>query len=531
MYPGGGAQYVRMGMSLYGAEPVFREYLDRGLEELRPKVDFDLRDLLFASDENLEKAAAEFERPSVQLPAIFIIEYALSKLWISWGVEPTAMIGHSMGENTAACIAGVFSYSDALSLVTLRGRLVESIPGGGMISISASEQDILPMLGDELDIASVNIPGSCVVSGPISALDSLSQRLVERGIESQRVRINIAAHSWMLDPILEKFKAHVSCVKLNPPLIPFISNCSGSWITTEQALSPDYWTQHLRRTIRFADGVRELLKEPDRIFLEVGPGQTLSGFLHQHPDRADHQVAISSLRHPFNQQPDEAFLLNSLGQLWAAGARIDWGGYHAGEGRRRVPLPTYPFQRQSYWIDSTHFLNRDVGIPQDNGSPGFWRRPGVSLNIGNKIRQLASPLKAIIRRIAILKNGKTLQDKAGSLSSQVSGESAQFRAPADGPTERVIYPRSDYVAPRTPLEAEIASIWQEELGISQISVHDDFFMLGGTSILVSRIIFRLNRAFQVELPIISLLESPTIAGLAECLELVLREQGVAISSS
>ncbi len=264
LFPGGGAQYVNMGRDLYRSEPVFRQWIDRGLNALNGKTPFDLKSLWFAADDQLVSAAKELERPAVQLPAIFIVEYALAQLWQSWGVKPAALLGHSMGENTAACLAGVMSFEDCLGLVTLRGKLMEQVPEGGMLSIPLSADDVRELLGDELDLATVNAPELCTVSGPVEALERLRGQLLEREIEAKRVPINIAAHSRLLDPILEEFGAYLRRIKLNKPSLPVISNRTGSWLTDEQAQSPQYWVEHLRGTVWFADGVGTLLKTPGR---------------------------------------------------------------------------------------------------------------------------------------------------------------------------------------------------------------------------------------------------------------------------
>ncbi len=350
LFPGGGAQYVNMGRDLYRSEPVFRQWIDRGLNALNGKTPFDLKSLWFAADDQLVSAAKELERPAVQLPAIFIVEYALAQLWQSWGVKPAALLGHSMGENTAACLAGVMSFEDCLGLVTLRGKLMEQVPEGGMLSIPLSADDVRELLGDELDLATVNAPELCTVSGPVEALERLRGQLLEREIEAKRVPINIAAHSRLLDPILEEFGAYLRRIKLNKPSLPVISNRTGSWLTDEQAQSPQYWVEHLRGTVWFADGVGTLLKTPGRVFLEVGPGKLLGSLVRQHRDTAKDQNIIASLRHPKETITDEAFFITALGRLWASGVEVPLDRLWQGETRHRVSLPTYAFQHEQYWI-------------------------------------------------------------------------------------------------------------------------------------------------------------------------------------
>ena len=351
MFTGQGAQYVNMGRELYQTEPTFREQVDLCAELLRPHLGFDLRDLLYPTEEDAEEAAARLKQTYITQPALFVIEYALAQLWMEWGIRPQAMIGHSIGEYVAACLAGVFSLEDALALVADRGRMMQSLPGGAMLSLPLPEDEVRSLLNEKLSLAVINAPTLCVVSGPNDAVDKLEVQLAEKGVVYRRLHTSHAFHSNMMEPILEPFTRRVAQVELHPPRIPFISNVTGTWITAEEAMDPGYWAKHLRHTVRFADGVQELLREPARVLLEVGPGRTLSTLTRHHPDCTGERVVLSSLRHPKDQQSDVAFLLNTLGKLWLAGVKVDWSGFYAHERRHRIPLPTYPFERQRYWIE------------------------------------------------------------------------------------------------------------------------------------------------------------------------------------
>lgn len=353
MFPGGGSQYARMGLDLYREEKVFREHVDRGLEIFRKRTGTDLRPLMFPADDRLEAAAAALDNPHVQLPAIFIVEIALAKLWMSWGIEPVALIGHSVGENAAACLAGVLSYEDALSLVILRGQLVERVAEGAMLSVPLPVESIEPLLRElHLDLAIVNSPELCVVSGTVAAIAEMEKNLRGRGVEVRRLKISVAGHSRMLEPILEEFGTFIGKLKLSPPAIPFISNFTGTWIKPEEAIDPSYWVRHLRNTIRFGEGMKTLLETPERVFLEVGPGRILSSLVRQQPGVKVGQAAVSSLRHPDEKIPDTAYFLSVFGRLWAAGVKIKSDPLWQSEKRLRVPLPTYAFQRQRYFIDA-----------------------------------------------------------------------------------------------------------------------------------------------------------------------------------
>ncbi|MBD2095654.1 SDR family NAD(P)-dependent oxidoreductase [Trichocoleus sp. FACHB-591] len=352
LFPGQGAQYVGMGQDLYQTEPVFREWVDRGSELLKPTLGLDLRDLLYRSEID---ATEQLQQTAIAQPAIFLVEYALAQLWMSWGVQPQTLTGHSVGEYVAACLAGVFSFEDALKLVAKRGQLMQSLPTGSMLAVSLSETQIKLWLNHDLSLAAINAPNLCVVSGTTAAIEELRDRLTAQNIDCRLLHTSHAFHSTMMEPILASFRAAVSQVKLQPPTLRLLSNLTGTWMTAAEASSPDYWVQHLRQPVRFSGGISQLLQEPNCILLEVGPGRTLSTLIRQHQSQASGQIILSSLRHPKDApkeiESDISFLLNVLGRLWLAGVEIDWSGFYAHEQRRRLPLPTYPFERQRYWID------------------------------------------------------------------------------------------------------------------------------------------------------------------------------------
>ncbi|MCP6760243.1 MAG: SDR family NAD(P)-dependent oxidoreductase [Fischerella sp. CENA71] len=348
MFPGQGAQYVNMGRELYETELIFRQQIDDCCKLLKPHLNLDLKQILYPS--NLKTTQTELQQTFLTQPALFVIEYALAKLWMAWGVHPQAMIGHSIGEYVAACISGVFSLEEALNLVVIRGRLMQQTESGSMLSVSISAQEIQPMLGSELSLAASNAPSLCVVSGATNAIEALQNRLIEQGVDCRRLHTSHAFHSQMMESILEPFVRHVREINLKPPQIPFISNLTGTWMTAEQATDADYWARHLRQPVLFNEGIAELLQQPERIFLEVGPGRTLTTLVKR--QLLSQILALTSLRHPQEQVSDVAFLLNTLSRLWLTGLQINWTGFYAHEQRRHVSLPTYPFERQRYWIEA-----------------------------------------------------------------------------------------------------------------------------------------------------------------------------------
>jgi acyl transferase domain-containing protein/SAM-dependent methyltransferase/acyl carrier protein len=383
LFPGQGAQHEGMAAGLYEREPAFRKAMD-ACRESGPPWPLPYPDTT----------------ETVQ-PALFAVEYALAKLWQSWGVKPAAFLGHSLGEYVAACLAGVFPLATAMRLVTLRGQLMQSLPPGAMLSVSLSEDDFRPLLG-EAEIAAVNAPDRCVATGSPEAIERLRQTLAERGIEARPLPVERAFHSRDVEPILATFMEEVRRARPAAPEIPWISNVTGTWITAEQATDPAYWGEHLRRTVRFADGVRELTNEPGWVLLEVGPGQTLTSLARRNltprpplpshsprpgegappPSPEDESFAqdrgtgatsragggapspgwgecdgrggqgvrsIPSLPARNDATPPRETLLGALGRLWLAGVEIDWSGLRPAG--RRAHLPTYPFERQRFWIE------------------------------------------------------------------------------------------------------------------------------------------------------------------------------------
>ncbi|MBD2355236.1 SDR family NAD(P)-dependent oxidoreductase [Tolypothrix sp. FACHB-123] len=346
MFPGQGSQYVDMGKELYQTEAIFQEQVDLCCQLLQPHLGLDLRSVIYPQ-ENESPVAEKLQQTAIAQPALFVIEYALAKLWMSWGISPSAMIGHSIGEYVAACLAGVFSLEDALALVARRGRLMQQLPAGAMLAISQSAAEVQSLLNENLSLAASNAPSSCVVSGTHDAIDAIQARLTALGVDCRRLHTSHAFHSGMMEPILEPFTKEVHKIKLNPPQFPFISNVTGTWITAQQATDPNYWGRHLRQTVQFSAGISTLLQEPNYILLEVGPGRSLGTLAKKH----SHSAALCSLPHPREKQSDIAFLLNSVGKLWLYGVQIDWSKFYSGETRHRLPLPTYPFERQRYWIE------------------------------------------------------------------------------------------------------------------------------------------------------------------------------------
>ena len=391
MFSGQGAQYVNMARELYKTEPVFQQHVDEGVAFLKTHFKIDLPALWYPAPGQEDEAARQLQQTALAQPTLFLIEYALAKLWMEWGVHPQAMIGHSIGEYVAATIAGVFTWQDGLTLVTKRAHLMQSLPPGKMFAVPLAEDQLLPMLSQRVALAVINGKKLSVAAGPADAMEELRQELAQKSIEVQPLHTSHAFHSQMMEPILDSFTQEVKKVKLCTPKIPYISNLTGEWITEEQAQDHQYWGQHLRHTVQFAKGLEVLLQEPEQILLEVGPGSTLSSLAKQHPAKKTQHTFLHSLPHPRNPYPDNQHLLNTLGKMWLAGAQIDWMA-HANQQGYRIALPHYPFERKRHWVE---LQSRDIHVPLGHdlkialppAAPAKIKEPQVKEPQGAGVRQ------------------------------------------------------------------------------------------------------------------------------------------------
>ncbi|MGH3158218.1 MAG: type I polyketide synthase, partial [Streptosporangiaceae bacterium] len=354
MFPGQGAQHVQMGRGLYASEPGFAATIDWCAEILAESHGLDLRALLFPEAGDAD-AAGRLNQTAAAQPALFAVELALALLLEDWGIESSAMIGHSIGEYVAASLAGVMEAKDALRLVAERGALVQALPPGAMLAVMLPEEMLLPLLPDEVELAAVNAPGACVISGPADDISQFRAQLTLQGIGSRALHTSHAFHSRMMDPILEVFRERVNAVKLVPPSCRYMSNLTGTWITPEEATDPDYWVRHLRGCVRFSAAAQSLVTEGRYVFVEAGPGQSLAALVGAHANtvspRSPAPVAVPMMRRPDEEQDDVAALLGAVGRIWAAGAPVSWKRFWAGERPRRVPLPAYPYERERFWVD------------------------------------------------------------------------------------------------------------------------------------------------------------------------------------
>ncbi len=475
LFSGLGEQHAQMGRALYEGEPAFRERVDRCAQLLAPELGVDLRTVLYPAapapaappaagprrlfpgrdqaaggDPGGQDGQDELDRTALAQPAAFVVGYALAGLWQQWGVRPQGVVGYSVGEFLAACLAGVLSLEDALLLVARRARMIDELPAGAMLAVPLGEADLGGRLGAELVVAACNGPQISVVAGPAAAVSQLAQQLHAEGVPSRRLRARHAFHSPMMTPLAERFEQLVGAVSLRPPEIPWMSTVTGRWVTAEEVTAPAYWVRHLRQPIQFQQAMTTLWQEPDRVVLEVGPGAALTSLALQLAPAGAERLALASLPSSAGPEGDAGHLLTTLGKLWLAGARVDWEGFRGGERRHRLRLPTYPFERRRYWVEP------DAGQPD-----------------------------------------------AGPADSPRATTTTYGRP-------NLLHP---YVAPGNAVEETLVGIWQELLGIAQVGAQDDFFALGGHSLLATQLAARVREIHGVELPVEKLFAAPTVAEL------------------
>jgi amino acid adenylation domain-containing protein len=459
LLPGQGITADEVTRTLYGNSEVFREAFDACATLVGSFCDIDLRSLLASG-------SAEATPTSVLQPLLFAIEYATARFWMSLGARPNAFLGHSLGEYVAACLAGVFTLEEALSLVVARGRLMQQLPEGKMLAVSAPETTVRQQLAHSgCSLAAINGPAQCVVSGPSGAIEEMQARLDSAGITARLLRTSHAFHSVMMDPMLDAYERCVEQVQRDAPRIPFISSVSGDFITDEQAMSPWYWRRHLREPVQFAAALQSVRALGNALLLEAGPGRTLTNLAVAAQIARERTVANAQAK---NAEEGFASLLQMAAQLWSQGVSIDWAQVPRGSARpRRVPLPTYSFERTRHWLPSRRYPASPLGTPSER-------------------QKDATPRASTLRATA------TPTDETAS---------ASYARPAL---------RTPYAAPVDPIEVVLAGVWREFLGIENIGVHDSLFDLGGDSLMATRLHSRLAQEFGIQPPIRKLFALSTI---------------------
>lgn len=451
LFPGQGAQYPGMAAGLGAGFPAFASALAECADLLRPHLDADLTEVLNAPEDTSELGQTRYTQP-----ALFAVEYALARQWQEWGVRPSTMLGHSVGEYVAACLAGVFELPDALALVAARGRLMQELPTGAMLTISAAADlvlDLPALTSGRLSLAATNAPELTVVSGPVADIEALHQELTRRGIGTRRLHTSHAFHSAMMTPAVDRFLIELDRIRPRAPHTPFVSSVTGAPITDAQAIDPHYWADALRAPVRFSEGLRTVIATQRQVLIEVGPGTGLATLARQHDLATGGHQAISSLRHPREGGTDAAALARAAARLWVTGVReqpIDLGAPG-----RRVPLPGYSFERQRCFYPLPTTTTTDP--TEESGETDF----GFS-----------------------------------ATSEHNTPEQAELSA-----TEELV-----------------ADLWRQLLGVPGLTTQDNFFELGGHSLLATQIVVRLRQALDVDIPVDALFQAPTVAGLARYLD-------------
>ena len=464
MFPGQGSQYLKMGLGLYQQEKVFQGALDRCATLLKEHLQADLRDILFATGSDSGDAEATLRQTCYQQPALFSIGYALAELWNSWGVQPSAMIGHSIGEYVAACLAGVFSLEDALRLVAARGRLMQEMPAGSMLSVRLPAAQVEELIAEPLCLAAVNAPSLCVVSGPTADIQRLQKQLEEQDIGCAFLNTSHAFHSAMMDPIVAPFSELVRTVPMSAPKIPYVSTATGTWVTDEQATDPSFWGRQLRGAVLFADGITALLESPACVLLELGPRNTATTLAKQQITEVKRQIAVPSLGSTVEDHGELAAMLNAAGHLWTAGATIDWNAFYRKEKRSRTWLPGYPFERRRHWLEA--------------------------------------PVADQSRSSVIV-----AEQQSGSIDESESEDHILPKVVVDDDLD----PRRQKVA------RKLAAVWQELLGVDEIDLNDNFFDLGGDSLMAARLRAQINKAFDKIIDAGDFVSAPTFGGMIDLL--------------
>ncbi len=469
MFSGQGSEYNNMGLEIYRTETYFRQEIDRCFFQLEAIVGVDIKHLLYPvllGDGAGGSDKDDKGRTRYNAPIKFIFEYCLARLMIHWGIKPTAMIGHSFGEYLAACLAGVFSFEETLKLVVLRAELFSQLEEGSMMRIFLSEQEILDILNEtglnrHISLAAINMEKLCTVSGTVEAVEDLRKHLTEKGHKCQKLWVERAGHSKMVEAIMDRFREKVAETQRHKPGIPYISGLSGSWITDEEAVDPAYYSRHLREPIRFLDGLTELFKIENAIFVQIGADLSLANFVNRHHCKKPGNHVLNLIQYSRGKESDVKFLLEKIGKLWLYGIKPDWEAFYDGKKRSIISLPGYAFDPTPY-LSKVFYSAKFVG-----------------------------PMST--------------QQEEARVPGDLRAAPLEFKQPQL---------KTIFVAPGNENEKAIIDIWQNTIGLSQIGVHDSFFELGGDSLLALSVVSQINKKLHVNIPVSEIFARPTASELA-----------------
>ncbi|MFB0846526.1 type I polyketide synthase [Paenibacillus oleatilyticus] len=475
MFGGQGTQYVNMARGLYETEAVVRDTVRECSDILKHLMGLRLESILYPKTDTETQIAEEcIHQTYIAQPTIFVVGYAMARLWISRGIEPSFVIGHSIGEYVAACLAGVFTLEDALKVVTARGQLMQELQGGAMLAVGLTEAEVKEMLEEgHLSLAAVNSPSLCVLSGEYESIQHAQHVLESKGVFCSRLKTSHAFHSYMMDPVLDRFREVIQTVSLTAPVIPLVSNVTGQLVKNE-LLNEEYWVTHLRQTVKFGAGVSELLKQPNIIFLEVGAGEILSSLVVQQLSHEQSDRVMSSIRSVNQKAEDAEYSLETAGKLWCQGIMCATEAFHQESQRYRIPLPAYPFERQSHWLEA--------------------KRSYIGQNMSGDSNDC--------------KVHSTRMESALEVQGQTEAPSYKKRPNLSTPFEK----------PGFPVQRQIAALVEELLGIAPIGVHDHFFELGGNSLVAAQLISRIQKHWNVQVSFQNFYNEPTVFHIARHIE-------------
>ncbi|MBE0377184.1 hybrid non-ribosomal peptide synthetase/type I polyketide synthase [Pseudoalteromonas prydzensis] len=454
MFPGQGGQYLRMAADLYEFERGFRALVNNCCALLNTELSQTLKSLLFSDDPMQSEQMMQTDNAQ---PLLFIIEYSLARYLMDLGIQPDYMLGHSLGEYVAACLAGVFTLKDALIIVAERGRLMARTSAGAMLSIAAPIETVEELLNDELELAACNSTELYVLSGSLKAVDHAIDVCQQRAIKCSRLHTSHAYHSYLMNDVLNEFANLFEGIELQAPVLPFYSNFSGELITAEQAVDPDYWVSHLRNPVNFVSSINNILEEQGLLFIEVGPGNSLSTFVRNNHNLKSNNLIVNSLRHPKEKIEDDLLFHQLLSRLYCKGIDIDWAVYNQHQQCRQVPLPAYSF------------------TPKQFG-------------------QIAG-------------NQETAMDSTAKVEKKV----VRITHPRPELSTAM-------VAPRNEAEEVLSAFWRKLFTLDEVGVEDNFFELGGHSLLATRVLSFVLESFDVDMKINDIFEYSTIAGLVQRIE-------------
>ncbi|PDT79683.1 hybrid non-ribosomal peptide synthetase/type I polyketide synthase [Sinorhizobium sp. BJ1] len=459
MFSGQGGQQIGMGRELYKEEPVYRSAIDECAKWINEFANTDFRPLLYREG----KVDGELELEALMQPVIFATQYAMAKLFMSWGIFPAAVIGHSIGEYAAAHIAGIISLPDAIRLMVIRGQLTSRVQAGGIVAVGMSPEELQLYWNENLSLAAINGPRHCVVSGAASEIAAFHERLEARSIASKRIHSTHAVHSSLLDPILPEFRIHAEQVELHAPQVPFVSTVLGDWLEADVSLDGSYWVRNLRETVQFHLACDRLVQSGHELFIEMGPGAALTRHSRKLKSKRNLRSPTAFAAAPGGDrgQSDRLRLLQTLGKLWTCGVRIDWSGLHDHKPPQRTPLPPYPFDRKRYWLDA----------------------------------------------VATKERG---QKNADSIQTRTAATSVDAPTGNEEPRSQIVIEVSGEPA----LDRQIAAIYQNILGLDDVALTDSFFDLGGDSLSALSVINRIEQLTGERLDVSRLLEHQTPRGIA-----------------